>query len=602
MNQLVAKSCLEVVALTYNDMTPAMQVAVTLPAPGGVLGRAEGIAVSLPDPMRLVSRRHLEFVLQANGHYRMSNISANNAVLVNDQSLEPGASRVVEGSERVRLGSYLLELRLHAIDHHSGLDASMSSLSDGAASPEEMVVHQVRHSSVDGGTDLGTRPASPAGLVSAQTPVDAATERVGAGPMGEVQSSAHSASMLPEDFLAEVLGESRAYATKASALPSDESAECILERVRPARAVLDDPIAQLDRHGLELSALDGQADELVRGESDPRPVSEWVRDPLDQVAKRFLDEDSVDPLLLFGEATHSLLDASHPLLADFDVGAGGTPAVNHRVEVNTPFKIPVPLGAVDRDSANVWCGSVDMPAPDAAKPESAACAQAGEVPPRAGRIEENAPHDSPSEDHDALYRALLEGMGLAEIPQRNALDPDFMRLIGRLLAIMAQGAVQLMAGRATVKREVRANVTMIAPACNNPLKFSPDGEVALLYLLGKPYPGFMEAGMALEEAFSDLNRHQLGMISGTRAALRHVLERFDPETICHGAQRDGLAHGLLAVGRKARLWDAYGRYYAAMREQADDRFQEFFGSVFLDAYEAMVAAPATQEDRQQGGA
>jgi FHA domain-containing protein/type VI secretion system protein len=75
-----------------------------------------------------------------------------------------------------------------------------------------------------------------------------------------------------------------------------------------------------------------------------------------------------------------------------------------------------------------------------------------------------------------------------------------------------------------------------------------------------------------------------------RSALGHVLERFDPETIATTAQRNGLIEGLLAVGHKARLWDAYGRYFQNTREQAEDRFQDFFGAVFLDAYDEVAGS------------
>ena len=43
-------------------------------------------------------------------------------------------------------------------------------------------------------------------------------------------------------------------------------------------------------------------------------------------------------------------------------------------------------------------------------------------------------------------------------------------------------------------------------------------------------------------------------------------------------------------GRKAKLWDAYGRYYQATRDEAEDRFQEFFGAAFLKAYEEATAS------------
>ena len=77
----------------------------------------------------------------------------------------------------------------------------------------------------------------------------------------------------------------------------------------------------------------------------------------------------------------------------------------------------------------------------------------------------------------------------------------------------------LSAGFAALKREMRAELTMIVSRENNPLKFSPNVDVALQHLLGPPAPGFMPAAPAVRDAFDDLRAHQLGVMAGMRAAL-----------------------------------------------------------------------------------
>ena len=201
-----------------------------------------------------------------------------------------------------------------------------------------------------------------------------------------------------------------------------------------------------------------------------------------------------------------------------------------------------------------------------------------------------APPPAASADMAELYGAFIEGLGV-ELPGRSTLDKAFMKTLGQMMRGYAQGAVDLIAVRAIVKQAVRANVTLIAPERNNPLKFSSDGNAALLYLLGKPFPGFMGPVEAIQNAFTDLRAHQVGVVSGMHSALNHVLHCFDPATIGGGeSAAPGLLEQALPSRRKARLWDAYERYFETMRENVADRFQDFFGAAFVKAYEDAISA------------
>jgi predicted component of type VI protein secretion system len=70
-----------------------------------------------------------------------------------------------------------------------------------------------------------------------------------------------------------------------------------------------------------------------------------------------------------------------------------------------------------------------------------------------------------------------------------------------------------------MKSEMRADVTIIKPAENNPLKFSPSTEAALGHLLAPHVRGFMPPVRAMKAAYEDLRAHQLGFLAGMRAAL-----------------------------------------------------------------------------------
>lgn len=88
----------------------------------------------------------------------------------------------------------------------------------------------------------------------------------------------------------------------------------------------------------------------------------------------------------------------------------------------------------------------------------------------------------PDTNHEELLRAFLTGAGI-EPDQSMVLTPQLMNQIGRLLRESTQGTLDLLRARTLAKQEIRAEMTMIAPRENNPLKFSPTVEAALTHLL-----------------------------------------------------------------------------------------------------------------------
>jgi type VI secretion system FHA domain protein len=614
---------LEVVAETYNERTPLDRVAIRLPVDGGTVGRGVDNTVVLSDPQLTISRRHLQFARAANGDYEVANVSARNYVEVNKRNLEPGARCVIRDQDRIRIGGYVLKIR------EIGNDVA------GEAAP------------------VPPPPGAQALRVS---------------------------EPIADDFLGDACatvlhaGSSTSLFEGGADADPDEVLEATCSGPR-----CTDPMRAMNEHGIELTALSGKRDELVSGPPMARTVDNLLSDPLTERYRNRPAEGCADPLEMFGEAGESVF-AGLGLFGD-DGASGGDEShhINHRIELNTPFTVPLaqaapssrpaanppptiipdddfalhpaeraaplpleehptqegrvvdlddfvvhapssqrgnvptgrdPSAAVD-DQPHAWLGANTASASAQMVQVGTECETASTVeaicmapvprdatgvpPPHAHQhVPDAPPVQSAASDHSRaqaeLFHALLDGLGLTSLPDRDHLDPEFMRLLGRLLRVGTQGTIDLISARAAVKREVRANVTVIAPERNNPLKFSPDSEVGLMYLLGRPYPGFMAPVEAMREAYADLYSHQMGIVSGMRSALGHVLERFDPETIATTAQRNGLIEGLLAVGHKARLWDAYGRYFQNTREQAEDRFQDFFGAVFLDAYDEVAGS------------
>ena len=190
-------------------------------------------------------------------------------------------------------------------------------------------------------------------------------------------------------------------------------------------------------------------------------------------------------------------------------------------------------------------------------------------------------------DSAALLAALKQGLGVAGLRLDN-LSPELMLLLGQLLRESTRGAVELLVARAALKREMRAEMTMIVARENNPLKFSPSVEVALQHLLAPTSPGFMPAAAAVRDAFDDLRAHQLGVMAGMKAALDGVLQRFDPQQLEAKLTTRSAIDSLIPSTRKARLWESFQQLFSQLSSEAQDDFDELFGKAFLRAYEAQL--------------
>jgi FHA domain-containing protein len=190
-------------------------------------------------------------------------------------------------------------------------------------------------------------------------------------------------------------------------------------------------------------------------------------------------------------------------------------------------------------------------------------------------------HTPPSDE--SLWRAFLEGAGI-ELP--NGLSPEFMSQLGTLLRVAIEGIHRLVTIRATAKEEMRAEMTRIQVRGNNPLKFAPDGTVALQYLLQPPIRGFLPAPTALHEAMIELQSHQVGMTAGMLSAVEAVLDGFDPSKVEALLTTWSVLDSFRPTHRRARLWELYVEHYRALREEAHEDFKRLFGEAFREAYEA----------------
>jgi type VI secretion system FHA domain protein len=182
--------------------------------------------------------------------------------------------------------------------------------------------------------------------------------------------------------------------------------------------------------------------------------------------------------------------------------------------------------------------------------------------------------------------AFMRGAGLD--PASDEWTTDQLFIAGQLLSLFANGTVKLLSSRSILKREVKADMTMLLDRENNPLKLLPDGGAVLRQMFGLPFPGFMSPQGAVSDAFNDLHAHQIGMVAGMRAALTELLRRFAPERLERRTPMQQWLDRYVPMRRKARLWDEYMKLHRDTLLAVEDDFSAVFGSAFLAAYDAEV--------------
>lgn len=188
------------------------------------------------------------------------------------------------------------------------------------------------------------------------------------------------------------------------------------------------------------------------------------------------------------------------------------------------------------------------------------------------------------------------GAGLNTLATAAGLDPqrltqgenETLGQAGDLLRRLVSGLVVMMEARARAKSQLGAQGTSLEFDGNNPLKFARTPEQALAQLLNPPERGFMPSDRAVEDAFKDLQAHQMATLMAMQGALRATLDRFSPNAIRSRAENKGVLGKILPAARDAALWSAYEKEFSGVAQGSDEAFMDMFAKEFKRAYEEMA--------------
>ncbi len=194
-----------------------------------------------------------------------------------------------------------------------------------------------------------------------------------------------------------------------------------------------------------------------------------------------------------------------------------------------------------------------------------------------------APPAPPPVPDFALVEAFLRAAGVeATVQQRS---PALLDRAGQLFHRLVAGLVVMVEARARAKSQMGAEGTAFQVDGNNPIKFARTPEEAITALLNPPARGFQDAGAAIENAFFDLQSHQIATLRAMQGALRATLDRFSPTAIRQRAESRGLLARILPGARDAALWQAYEKEFGGVAQGSDEAFMDVFAKEFRRAYE-----------------
>ena len=202
------------------------------------------------------------------------------------------------------------------------------------------------------------------------------------------------------------------------------------------------------------------------------------------------------------------------------------------------------------------------------------------------KTEAPTPTHADDESADDLVDALLTTTGLTE--KDVGKSHELIDKAGALLKRLVAGLVVLVEARARAKSQMGAEMTGLQLEGNNPIKFARSPEQALAQLLNPPASGFMDADAALEDAFLDIQAHQMATLRAIPGALRATLDRFSPGAVRRRNVGVGLLGRIFPAFRDAALWRHYEREYVKVKNESDEAFMEVFARGFRKAYERQL--------------
>ncbi len=539
---------------------------------GAIIGRAATVDWCLPDPTRELSSRHCEVQFR-DGAYVLTDISTNGTFLQGSSGRLPGPHTIAAGDVFV-IGPFEIVAALDA--------ATAAAMAARNAAPPPPAWK-------GWGPSGGTDAASPAPAASGWDAVPATSAISGAGPMSGSWAAPSTVPAPPAP------AASSGWGAAPVAPPAAPSA------VSPAAspgwgptAAAPPPPPAAGGWGAPPPPASGGGGGWGAPPPPPAPAATggWGAPAPGPAANAFAPAPT----------------AAQPTASTWETPAAPPPPAS---DWSTPVAAPPPPSAADVwgqvAASNVvdWArGGFGAPAPapafppadasafaamPAASPPSPAAAPLAEQTAMAVPASAPLPAPTPAAAASAPggIEHLLAATGLA--PSALKQEPAaVLHQAGDVLRRLVAGFVVMLEARARAKSQLGAAGTSLEFDGNNPLKFARTPEQALAQLLNPAERGFMPADRAIEDAFRDLQAHQVATLKAMQGALRATLDRFSPTAIRGRADQKGLIAKIMPGARDAALWQTYEREFGGVAQGSDEAFMDVFAKEFRKAYDEAV--------------
>ena len=552
-----------------------MPVEFALHRRGAIIGRSPTCDWSLPDTRNYISSRHCE-IAYLDGHYHLSDISTNGTFL-NGGAERMTGPRKVEPGDLFTIGQYEVVAELTG-------DAVVAIERDQERAQQSQSSGWTGWDSHAGGgeTPAGDSPANTSGW-------DAPSGRGGSGwgappppqsasdgwgnpppPTGQGSNASWAPSggpglARPEAHRAHAVGATPAQPASFGGgwAPSHRAPDIAVKSAWEAQIAAPDPASAWSSAAPDRPPPPSTDD--IWGKIADGNVVDWARGGFGQPV-----EENRDPLGLNKPDAAAALPAARPQVASAANSWGPSPQAGSTAHSDWGSDRPPPTPPQDRGST---------PSTKATAPPA---------PPHDHRLRPSAPPEPtvppPTAGSSAGLSDFLAAAGLST-DQLQETSPETLRRAGGIFRKLIAGLVVMVEARARAKSQMGAETTSLEFDGNNPIKFARTPEQAITQLLNPPQRGFMEADRAVEDAFYDLQSHQMATLKAMQGALKATLDRFSPHAIKSRAEHKGVLTKIMPGARDAALWAAYEREFSGVAQGSDEAFMDVFAKEFRRAYE-----------------
>ncbi len=615
-------------ALTNNGIPCTEQLSAEFDETGGSIGRAANNQFVLPDNDHLISRIQATIAFRNGGYVLIS--QGVNPVHLNNRPIDNGNSATLSDGDELLIGGYTLKVET------GSADKSTAAAGQPVDDPLALFGNASVLKSDPFGGLLSPEPATPPpssspAYVQPSNLSGKVVQSIPSAPKGESR-------LIPEDFdpFADPFAQKPPPDSAAlGGLPSDfdlrEGAQQSIDTLfglKPTSGHSPFAGTPLEESSHRKNELVGSNQLLDFAGSSSASAHGSIPDQVHEINAAFQSPRAIFEGEQKGEprATQSNADGAFFLSWESENRCGET-EVSRTIMQPAWASAPHTTDHPDMASGNAsTVFAVPLIAPDAAEPKAdapidiemtAADAPAGQtgianqVPTKDLNLRETQEvgesvvatsvgvEAARLATDQALLRSFIAGLGTPNLVIPQGMTPELMEQVGHLLRAATQGTLDLLLARAMTKSEMRASVTIIAGIDNNPLKFSPNVDIALANLLC-PHPGrgFMPPVEAMQDAYDDLRSHQFGFMAGMRAALAGVLRRFNPESLEKRLKENRVLDNLVPMSRKAKLWELFAERYEQISVEAEEDFHTLFSKEFLSAYEEQITRLSNSDERK----